>query len=131
MPSLLEDLSLSNPTASQLIDARIAALTDWRGHRLAQVRALIRRADPIVREEVKWRGTPVWFHAGVICTGECYKDKLKLTFLKGAELADPTGLFNASFEGGTRRAIDLFEGDRLNERAFMALIRAAVLFNLG
>ncbi|WP_194791337.1 DUF1801 domain-containing protein [Pseudomonas sp. UFMG81] len=114
-----------------MIDARIAALTDWRGRRLAHIRALIRKADPVVREEIKWLGTPVWCHAGIICTGECYKDKLKLTFLNGAHLDDPAGLFNASLDGGKRRAIDLFEGDRLNERAFIALIRATVVFNLG
>ena len=121
---------------SHLIDARIAALGDWRGEALARVRALIREADPEIVEEVKWRkpsnsmrGVPVWSHAGIICTGETYKTAVKLTFAKGASLEDPSGLFNASLEGNTRRAIDLHEGDRIDATAFKALIRAAVALN--
>lgn len=116
-----------NPSA--LIDARISALGDWRGAMLAQVRALIQQADPDVVEEVKWRGVPVWEHAGIICTGETYKSAVKLTFLKGAALADPAKLFNSSLEGNARRAIDLHEGDVIDEEAFKALIRAAVALN--
>jgi len=114
---------------SRLIDARIAALGDWRGATLARVRALIGQADPEVVEEWKWRGVPVWSHAGIICTGETYKKAVKLTFAKGASLKDPSGLFNASLEGNTRRAIDLHEGDAIDEAAFQALIRAAVALN--
>ena len=114
---------------SRLIDARIEELNDWRGATLARVRALIRQADPEVVEEWKWRGVPVWSHAGIICTGETYKTVVKLTFAKGASLADPSGLFNASLEGNTRRAIDLREGDKLDEEALKALIRAAVALN--
>lgn len=114
---------------SQLIDARIAELADWRGKALARVRALIRQADPDVVEEWKWRGVPVWSDAGIICTGETYKAVVKLTFAKGASLEDPSGLFNSSLEGNTRRAIDLHETDELNEDAFKALIRAAVDLN--
>jgi len=116
-------------SASALIDARIAALADWRGETLARVRAIIRRADPDVVEEWKWRGVPVWSHAGIICTGETYKGAVKLTFAKGASLPDPTGLFNASLEGNTRRAIDIHEGETINEKALTALIRAAVTLN--
>ncbi|MFZ5935418.1 hypothetical protein BGP84_16315 [Pseudomonas putida] len=116
-------------TPSEQIDTRIAALGDWRGPALARLRALIHQADPEVLEEVKWRGVPVWSHAGILCTGESYKDKLKLTFAKGAHLADPTGLFNASLDGNTRRAIDVFEGDDIDEQAFISLIRAAVALN--
>jgi len=116
-----------NPAA--LIDARIKELSDWRGPMLAHVRALIRQADPEVVEEVKWRGVPVWEHAGIICTGETYKSAVKLTFLKGAALADPAKLFNSSLEGNARRAIDLHEGDVIDEEAFKALIRAAVALN--
>ena len=123
---------------SRLIDARIAALGDWRGETLARVRSLIKEADPEMVEEVKWRkpsnamlGVPVWEHAGLICTGEAYKDKVKLTFAKGASLADPSGLFNASLEGNVRRAIDLHEGDRIDEKALKALIRAAVALNIS
>jgi hypothetical protein len=116
-----------NPSA--LIDARISALSDWRGPMLAHVRALIRQADPEVVEDVKWRGVPVWEHAGIICTGETYKSAVKLTFLKGAALADPAKLFNSSLEGNARRAIDLHEGDIIDEEAFKALIRAAVALN--
>jgi hypothetical protein len=114
---------------SRLIDARIAELSDWRGRTLAKVRALIKEADPDVVEEWKWRGVPVWSHAGIICTGETYKSVVKLTFAKGASLADPSGLFNASLAGNTRRAIDLREGDQLGEDAFKTLIRAAVALN--
>ena len=121
---------------SQLIDARIAVLNDWRGETLARVRTLIKKAAPGVVEEVKWRkpsnsmlGVPVWEHDGIICTGETYKDKVKLTFAKGASLEDPSGLFNSSLEGNTRRAIDFHEGDRIDEEALKALIRAAVALN--
>ncbi|KAB8052501.1 DUF1801 domain-containing protein [Janthinobacterium rivuli] len=119
----------SAQSASSLIDAKIASLHDWRGKTLAAVRALIRQADPEVVEEVKWRGVPVWSHAGMICTGETYKLAVKLTFAKGAALPDPAGLFNASLDGSTRRAIDLHEGEHLDTEAFKALIRAAVALN--
>ena len=114
---------------SQLIDARIKELGDWRGQTLARVRALIKQADPDVVEAWKWRGVPVWEHAGMICTGETYKAAVKLTFAKGASLEDPSGLFNSSLEGSTRRAIDIHEGEKINEEAFQALIRAAVALN--
>jgi hypothetical protein len=121
---------------SQLIDARIAALGDWRGETLARVRKLIKDADPDVVEELKWRkpsnamrGVPVWSHAGIICTGETYKNAVKLTFAKGAALKDPSRLFNASLEGKTRRAIDFHKGDKIDAKAFKALIRAAVALN--
>ncbi|HKY94399.1 MAG TPA: DUF1801 domain-containing protein [Kiloniellales bacterium] len=114
---------------SQLIDAKIAELGDWRGETLARVRALIKAADPDVVETWKWRGVPVWEHDGILCTGETYKSVVKLTFAKGAALPDPSGLFNASLEGNTRRAIDIREGDRIDERALKALIRAAVGLN--
>ena len=114
---------------SRLIDARIEELGDWRGEMLARVRTLIKQADPDVIEEWKWRGVPVWSHAGIICTGETYKTVVKMTFAKGASLDDPSGLFNASLEGNTRRAIDLHEGDKIDERALKALIRAAVALN--
>jgi hypothetical protein len=114
---------------SQLIDARIAELGDWRGETLARVRKLIREADSEVVEEWKWRGVPVWEHAGIICTGETYKNVVKLTFAKGASLEDSSGLFNASLEGNTRRAIDFHEGDKIDEKALKALIRAAVALN--
>lgn len=116
-------------SASELIDARIAELADWRGQTLARVRALIRQADPEVAEEWKWRGVPVWSHAGIVCTGETYKTAVKLTFAKGASLEDPAGLFNASLDGNTRRAIDLHEGDDMDEPALQALFRAAVALN--
>ncbi len=123
-------------SVSREIDAMIAALDDWRGPTLARVRALIKKADPGVVEEVKWRkpsnsmrGIPVWSRGGIICTGETYKDKVKLTFAHGAALDDPDGLFNASLGGNARRAIDIFEGDTLNERAFKALIKAAIKHN--
>jgi hypothetical protein len=114
---------------SQLIDARIKELGDWRGEVLARIRMLIKLADPDVVEEWKWRGVPVWSHAGIICTGETYKNVVKMTFAKGASLEDPSGLFNASLEGNTRRAIDFHEGDRIDETALKALIRAAVALN--
>lgn len=117
------------PTASQQIDARIAELDDWRGATLARVRALILAVDPHVQEEVKWRGVPVWSHGGILCTGETYKAVVKLTFAHGASLPDPSGLFNASLEGNTRRAIDLHEGDRIDANAFQALMRAAIARN--
>lgn len=124
-------------TASSLIDAKIAELGDWRGGVLARMRALIREADPEVVEAVKWRkptnpaGVPVWEHAGILCTGEVYKDYVKLTFARGASLDDPSGLFNAGFGGGTRRAIDIREGDTLDESAFKALVREAVAANVA
>ncbi len=114
---------------SLLIDARIQALGDWRGETLALIRNLIKQADPDVVEEWKWRGVPVWSHAGIICTGETYKTAVKMTFAKGAALEDPSGLFNASLDGNTRRAIDFHEGDRIDEAALQALIRAAVAMN--
>ena len=114
---------------SQRIDARIEELSDWRGETLARVRKLIQQADPEVVEEWKWRGVPVWEHAGILCTGETYKAVVKLTFAKGAALPDPSGLFNSSLEGNTRRAIDLHEGDEIDARALKALVRAAVALN--
>ena len=123
------------PTPADLIDGKIAQLADWRGETLARVRRLIHEADPEVVETVKWRkpsnpaGVPTWSHGGMICTGETYKDKVKLTFAHGAALADPAGLFNASLDGNTRRAIDLHDGDRIDETAFKALIRAAIALN--
>jgi hypothetical protein len=116
---------------SQLIDARIKELGDWRGETLARVRTLIKQADPEMVEAWKWRGVPVWEHAGIICTGETYKAVVKLTFAKGASLQDPTGLFNSSLEGNTRRAIDIHEGDKIDEKALKALIRAAVALNIS
>jgi hypothetical protein len=119
----------SADSPSRLIDARIKELGDWRGETLARVRALIKQADPEVVETWKWRGVPVWEHAGILCTGETYKAVVKLTFAKGAALADPSRLFNASLEGNTRRAIDIHEGDKIDEAALKALIRAAVALN--
>ena len=122
-------------TDSETIDAKIDSLPDWRGKTLAKVRELIKQADPQVVEEVKWRkasnplGVPTWSHDGIICTGETYRDKIKLTIAQGASLPDPKGLFNASLDAGTRRAIDIFEGGQLDETAFKQLIRAAALFN--
>ena len=121
--------AMAEGEASRLIDGRIAELGDWRGRMLAQVRASIKEADPEVVEEWKWRGVPVWSHDGIICTGETYKSVVKLTFAKGAKLADPSGLFNASLEGSTRRRIYLRVGDALDEDAFKSLIRAAVALN--
>ena len=119
----------SEASPAQLIDAKIQALGDWRGETLARIRALIRQADPEVVETVKWGGVPVWEHAGIITTGETYKNAVKLTFAKGASLADPSGLFNSSLEGNTRRAVDFHEGDKIDEPALKALIQAAVALN--
>jgi hypothetical protein len=116
---------------SRMIDARIKELGDWRGEMLARVRTLIRQADPDVVEGWKWRGVPVWEHDGIICTGETYKAVVKLTFAKGASLEDPSGLFNSSLKGNARRAIDIHEGDRLDEKALKALIRAAIALNMS
>jgi hypothetical protein len=121
--------SPNSETPSQLIDAKIKELGDWRGETLARVRALIKQACPDVVEEWKWRGVPVWEKAGIICTGETYKTVVKLTFAKGASLDDPSRLFNSSLEGNTRRAIDIHEGEKINEKAFIDLIRAAVTLN--
>jgi hypothetical protein len=118
-------------SASQLIDARIKELNDWRGETLARVRSLIKDADPEVVEEWKWRGVPVWSHAGILCTGETYKTVVKLTFAKGAALDDPSRLFNSSLEGSTRRAIDIHEGEPIDGEALKALIRAAVALNIS
>ena len=125
-------------TSSDLIDAKIETLVDWRGETLSRLRDLIKQADPDVTEDVKWRkpsnamsGVPTWEHGGIICTGETYKDKVKLTFARGAALEDPSRLFNSSLGGGTRRAIDIREGDRIDEAAFKALIRAAVAENIA
>src|SRR6266550_2845955 len=114
---------------ARLIDARIKELGDWRGEMLAKIRLLIKQADPGVTEEWKWRGVPVWYHDGMICTGETYKNVVKVTFAKGAQLQDPSKLFNSSLEGNVRRAIDLHEGDKVNDSAFKALIRDAVALN--
>jgi len=121
--------SQNSKSPSAMIDGRIKELGDWRGEMLSRVRHLIKAADPDVVEEWKWRGVPVWSHDGIICTGETYKNVVKLTFAKGAALQDPSGLFNASLEGSTRRAIDFREGDMINEPAFKTLIRAAVMHN--
>ncbi len=114
---------------SQLIDARIAELGDWRGETLSKIRGLIKQADPEVVEEWKWRGVPVWYHDGMICTGETYKSIVKVTFAKGAQLEDPAGLFNSSLDGNVRRAIDFHEGEKVDEEALKALVRAAVTVN--
>jgi hypothetical protein len=114
---------------SRLINARIEELGDWRGELLGRLRALIKQADPEIVEEWKWRGVPVWYHDGMICTGETYKSVVKMTFAKGAALKDPAGLFNASLDGNTRRAIDFHEGEKIDEKALKALIRAAVTLN--
>ncbi len=116
---------------SELIDARIEELGDWRGETLAKVRSLVKQADPEVVEEWKWRGIPVWYHDGMICTGETYKSHVKVTFAKGASLEDPSGLFNSSLEGNVRRAIDFHEGDEIDEKALKELIRAAVALNMS
>ena len=121
--------STKGEAPSRLIDARIEELADWTGKTLSRVRALIREADPDVVEEWKWRGVPVWSHDGIICTGETYKSVVKLTFMKGASLQDPSKLFNSSLEGNARRAIDFREGDEIDDDAFKALIRAAVALN--
>ena len=127
--SATKPLPADGRSPSQLIDARIRELGDWRGRTLAHVRALIRQAAPAVVEAWKWRGVPVWYCEGMICTGETYKSVVKLTFARGAALADPRGLFNASLEGNVRRAIDIHEGDKLDDAAFKALIRAAIELN--
>ena len=121
--------SQESKSPSQLIDARIEELGDWRGEMLGRLRALVKEADPDVVEEWKWRGVPVWYHDGIICTGETYKSIVKMTFAKGAALDDPSGLFNSSLEGNTRRAIDFHEGEKIDEKALKALVRAAVTLN--
>ncbi|WP_429178186.1 DUF1801 domain-containing protein [Ensifer sp. LBL] len=125
------DVAEEAVSASSQIDARIAELGDWRGATLAQIRKLIKEADPDMVEEWKWRGVPVWEHAGIICTGETYKAVVKMTFAKGAALEDPAGLFNSSLEGNTRRAIDIHEGEAIDEEALKALVLAAVELNLS
>jgi hypothetical protein len=122
-------MAKTEQSPSRLIDARIEELGDWRGKLLAQIRAVIKQADPDVIEEWKWRGVPVWEHDGIICTGETYKNVVKMTFAKGASLKDPSGLFNSSLDGNVRRAIDFHEGEKLNEKALKALIREAVTLN--
>jgi hypothetical protein len=122
--------TIPSESASALIDQRIKELADWRGKTLAKVRKLIHQADPEIVEEWKWRGTPTWYHGGIVCTGETYKNVVKMTFAKGAALKDPSGLFNSSLEGNVRRAIDIHESDKLNETALKDLIRAAVALNL-
>ena len=119
-----------NESPSRLIDQRIKELGDWRGEMLARLRALVKQADPDVVEEWKWRGVPVWSHDGIICTGETYKTVVKMTFARGASLDDPSGLFNSSLEGNTRRAIDFREGEKIDERALKALVQAAVALNI-
>lgn len=126
---MTRDTAPANKTAARLIDARIKELGDWRGTTLARVRAVIKQADPDVVEEWKWRGVPVWSHDGIICTGETYKAVVKLTFAKGALLKDPLRLFNSSLEGNMRRAIDIHEDEKINEKALQTLIRAAVALN--
>jgi hypothetical protein len=122
-------MTKAGDSPSKLIDARIEELADWRGETLARIRNLIKEADPEIVEEWKWRGVPVWEHAGIICTGETYKNVVKLTFAKGASLEDPSRLFNSSVEGNVRRAIDIHEGEKIDEKALKALIRAAVALN--
>jgi hypothetical protein len=126
---MTKDGSQTDKPPSRQIDAKIKELGDWRGETLSQLRALIKQADPEAVEEWKWRGVPVWEHNGIICTGETYKNVVKMTFAKGASLDDPSGLFNSSLEGNTRRAIDFREGDKINEKALKTLIRAAVALN--
>lgn len=121
--------SAAPKTPSQLIDARIKELGDWRGEMLGRLRALVKAADPDVVEEWKWRGVPTWYHDGILCTGETYKAVVKMTFAKGAALKDPAGLFNSSLDGNVRRAIDFHEGDKINEKALKTLLRAAVALN--
>ena len=121
--------SQNSKSPSQLIDARIKELGDWRGKMLSRLRTLIKEAEPQVVEEWKWRGVPVWYHDGMICTGETYKSVVKMTFAKGAALKDPSGLFNSSLDGNTRRAIDVHEGEKIDEKAFKTLVRAAVTLN--
>jgi hypothetical protein len=124
-----KDAAEKSGSPSELIDARIQELGDWRGDMLSRLRVLIKQADPEVVEEWKWRGTPVWYHDGMICTGETYKSVVKMTFAKGASLEDPSGLFNSSLEGNVRRAIDFHEGDEIDEKALEALVRSAVALN--
>jgi hypothetical protein len=126
---MMKSGSQNEKSASRLIDERIKELPDWRGKVLSQIRALIKQADPGVVEEWKWRGVPVWSHDGIICTGETYKNVVKVTFAKGAALEDPSGLFNSSLDGNVRRAIDFREGEKIDEKALKALIRAAVALN--
>jgi hypothetical protein len=126
---MAKSVTENSKSASRLIDERIKELGDWRGKMLAQIRALIKKADPEVTEEWKWRGVPVWYHDGMICTGETYKTVVKVTFAKGAALDDPSGLFNSSLEGNVRRAIDFHEGEKIDEKALTALIRDAVELN--
>ena len=125
----MKESGSQSKSASQLIDARIKELGDWRGKTLSRLRALVKEADPEVVEEWKWRGVPVWSHDGLICTGETYKSVVKMTFAKGAALTDPSGLFNSSLDGNTRRAIDFHEGEKIDEKALKTLIRAAVTLN--
>jgi hypothetical protein len=129
MPTIRNTRNEAAAAPSRLIDARIAELADWRGETLARLRGIVRKADPEVVEEWKWRGVPVWSHDGIICTGETYKTTVKMTFAKGAKLDDPAGLFNSSLEGNTRRAIDFHEGDEIDAQALTALVRAAVALN--
>jgi len=124
-----ESESQQSKSPSQLIDARIEELGDWRGEMLGRLRALVKEADPEVVEEWKWRGVPAWYHDGLICTGETYKDHVKTTFAKGAALKDPSGLFNSGLDGNTRRAIDFHEGEKIDEEALKTLVRAAVTLN--
>jgi hypothetical protein len=128
---ITDSKELADTSPSQLIDARIKELNDWRGEALARVRRLIKEAAPEAVEEWKWRGVPVWSHGGIICTGETYKTAVKLTFAKGAALEDPSGLFNSSLEGNTRRAIDIHEGEPIDDEALKALIRAAAALNIS
>ncbi|MBP2508182.1 hypothetical protein J2855_001817 [Agrobacterium tumefaciens] len=131
MAKTVTEKAAEEAAASEVIDRKIAELGDWRGETLAHIRAVIRTADPEVIEEVKWRGVPVWSHAGILCTGETYKSAVKMTFAKGASLEDPAGLFNSSLEGNTRRAIDFHEGDVVDDQALAALIQAAVALNVA
>ncbi len=124
-------MTAEDKSPSQLIDERIEELGDWRGELLGRLRALVKQADPDIVEEWKWRGVPTWYHDGMLCTGETYKDKVKVTFAKGAKLADPTGLFNSSLDGNVRRAIDIGADDEVDDAAFTALIRAAIELNAG
>jgi hypothetical protein len=126
---MAKSASQESKSPSRLIDERITELDDWRGEMLSRLRALVKEADPEVVEEWKWRGVPVWYDDGMICTGETYKSIVKFTFAKGAALKDPSGLFNSSLEGNTRRAIDFHEGEKINEKAFKTLVRAAVTLN--
>lgn len=131
MKTMNEQNNEAQQDPSQLIDRKITELGDWRGEMLSEIRAVIREADPDVIEEWKWRGVPVWYHGGMICTGETYKNAVKMTFAKGAALTDPAGLFNASLDGNTRRAIDFHDGDRIDRSALKALVQQAVTLNLS